>query len=478
MKKETRLVFVIGFSLFAMFFGAGNLIFPTYLGYNSGTYWPIAFTLYMIADGLLAMVSLYCVFCMGGITEFVKPLGKILGTIVLVCIALCIGPLVAIPRTGAITYNLGVSNFGVNNLILTTAVFFVLTYLICIKSEKIVDFIGRYLTPTLLAFLIIMVITGIISPVGEIQAGQNLQGVMYESFINGFQTLDGLGAGLFNAVIVNALIFYKIKKDREKSMILKASIVAFVCLAVVYGGLCYLGASSKLNIADAKNGTVILLNFTNLLFGRSGILMLSVIVMLACLTTSTALAGGVAEYFSELIPSISYKIWLAIICFVSFIFSCLGVDMIIEIAIPLLFTLYPPVIILILTSVLRNRINCNNAIRYSAILSIIIGCMTVLNDKFQIFGFIKLLPLSTLGFGYLIPAIILFVIIALFEKNMGEHIDTPKVLNTRIVLHDEEVKMLYYISEELDEPKSEVIRKSIETLYNKLKENKQPNMKL
>lgn len=470
MKKETRLVFVIGFSLFAMFFGAGNLIFPTYLGYSSGTYWPVAFILYMIADGLLAMISLYCVFCMGGITEFVRPLGKYLGTVILVCISLCIGPLVAIPRTGAITYNLGVANFGFNNLVVTTAIFFILTYLICIKSEKIVDFIGRYLTPTLLAFLIIMVITGIISPVGEIQPGENLQGVMYESFINGFQTLDGLGAGLFNAVIVNALIFYKIKKEREKKMIFKSSIVAFICLSVVYGGLCYLGASSKLNIDGAKNGTVILLNFTNLLFGRSGILMLSVIVILACLTTSTALAGGVAEYFSELIPSISYKIWLAIICFVSFIFSCFGVDTIIEIAIPLLFTLYPPVIILILTSVLRNKINCNNAIRYSAILSIIIGFMTVLSDKFGMFQFVKVLPLSSLGFAYLIPAAILFTIIALFEKNMGSNIDTPKILNTRITLHDEDVKMLYYISEKLDEPKSEAIRKSIKTLYSQLKD--------
>ena len=165
MKKEVRIIFVIGFSLFAMFFGAGNLIFPTFLGYNSGSYWPIAFILYMAADGLLAMISLYCVFSSGSITGLVKPLGKYLRTIILVCIFLCIGPLVAIPRTGAITYNLGVANFGFKNLVVTTAIFFIVTYLICIKSEKIVDFIGRYLTPTLLVFLIIMIITGIISPV-------------------------------------------------------------------------------------------------------------------------------------------------------------------------------------------------------------------------------------------------------------------------------------------------------------------------
>ncbi len=470
MKKELRIIFVIGFSLFAMFFGAGNLIFPTFLGYSSGSYWPIAFILYMAADGLLAMVSLYCVFSCGGITEFVKPLGKYLGTIVLVCISLCIGPLVAIPRTGAITYNLGVANFGFKSLVITTAVFFIATYFICIKSEKIVDFIGRYLTPTLLAFLIIMVITGIISPVGEIQAGQNLQKVMYESFINGFQTLDGLGAGLFNAVIVNALIFYNIKKDREKKVILSSSIIAFICLSIVYCGLCYLGASSRLNVANAENGTDILLSFTGLLFGRSGVLMLSVIVILACLTTSVALTGGVAEYFSELIPKIPYKIWLMIVCFASFIFSCLGVDAIIKLAIPLLFTLYPPIIILILTSVFRNKFPCNNAIKYSAILAIIIGFITVLNDTFGGLGFIKLLPLSSLSFGYLIPSLIVFVVIAFFEKNSGDNIDVPKTLNTRITLHDEDVGMLYYISEKIDEPKSEVIRKAIKNLYDELKD--------
>ncbi|EGV08808.1 branched-chain amino acid transport system II carrier protein [Parvimonas sp. oral taxon 393 str. F0440] len=417
MKKEVNIIFVIGFSLFAMFFGAGNLIFPTYLGYTSGSYWLIAFILYMAADGLLAMISLYCVFSSGGITEFVKPLGKYLGTIVLVCISLCIGPLVAIPRTGAITYNLGVANFGFNSLIITTAVFFTITYFICIKSEKIVDFIGKYLTPALLVFLIIMIITGIIYPVGKIQPGEDLQKVMYESFLNGFQTLDGLGAGLFNAVIVNALVFYKIRKEREKKVILSSSIIAFICLSIVYGGLCFLGASSKLNVEGAKNGTVILLNFTNALFGRIGILMLSVIVILACLTTSVALTGGVSEYFAEIMPKIPYKIWVMIVCFASFIFSCLGVDAIIKLAVPLLFTLYPPIIILILTSILRNKIPCNKAIKYSAILSIIIGFITVLNDSLGIFGFIKLLPLSSLSFGYLIPAIIVFVIVAIFENN-------------------------------------------------------------
>ena len=463
MKKEVRIIFVIGFSLFAMFFGAGNLIFPTFLGYNSGSYWPIAFILYMAADGLLAMISLYCVFSSGGITGFVKPLGKYLGTIILVCISLCIGPLVAIPRTGAITYNLGVANFGFKNLVVTTAIFFIVTYLICIKSEKIVDFIGRYLTPTLLVFLIIMIITGIISPVGEIQAGENLQKVMYDSFINGFQTLDGLGAGLFNAVIVNALIFYKIKKEREKKVILSSSVIAFICLSIVYGGLCFLGASSKLNVEGAKNGTAILLNFTNLLFGRSGVLMLSVIVILACLTTSVALTGGVAEYFSELIPKIPYKIWVMIVCFASF-------DAIIKLAVPLLFTLYPPIIILILTSVFRNRISCNRAIKYSAIVAIIIGFMTVLNDTYGILEFIKLLPLSSLSFGYLIPSAIVFSVVALFEKNSGDHIDIPKVLNARITLHDEDVGMLYYISEKMDEPKSEVIRKAIKNLYDEIKD--------
>ena len=96
--------------------------------------------------------------------------------------------------------------------------------------------------------------------------------------------------------------------------------------------------------------------------------------------------------------------------------------------------------------------------------------MTVLNDSFGIFEFIKLLPLSSLSFGYLIPSIIVFTVIAIFEKNNGEHIDVPKVLNTRITLHDEDVGMLYYISEKMDEPKSEVIRKAIKNLYDEIKD--------
>ena len=416
MKRESSIKFVMGFSLFAMFFGAGNLIFPTFLGYRAGTYWPVAFIIYMIADGLLAMISLYCIFSCGGLTGFVKPLGKRIGYFILICISLCIGPLIAIPRTGIITYELGVTNFGFKNLYVTTAVFFLVSYLIYIKSEKIVDFIGRYLTPILLSFLLVMFITGIVYPIGEIQQGENLREIMYDSFVNGFQTLDVMGGALFNAVIVNALHFYKIRKENEKKVIISSSLVAFISLSVVYGGLCFLGASSKLNISGAENGSEILNNFTNILFGRSGIIMLSVIVILACLTTSVALIGGVSEFFNSVFPKISYRIWVILITISSFMFSCLGIGAIIKLAVPLLFTLYPPIIILMITLPFRKKINCDKAIKYSTILSIIIGFITVLNENFKIFYFIKRLPLSSLGFGYLIPSLLLFVFVLALSK--------------------------------------------------------------
>lgn len=415
MKGNNKVIFLVGFSLFAMFFGAGNLIFPTYLGYKAGSYWLPAFVVYIISDGLLAMVALYSVMKRGGMDNFLKPLGKYLGNGILICICLCIGPIVAIPRTATITHSLGVENFHLpfSNQVLTSAVFFLITYLICIKADKIVDIIGKYLTPSLLTFLVLLILAGALYPVGEIPKGENITSILNNAFVSGFQTLDGLGGALFSVVIVNAFNFYNVPKEKYNRTVVASLGVALGCLTIVYGGLCYLGATSVNNVVDATNGTPILNSFTSLLFGRSGVLVLSMIVILACLTTSVALASSTSEFFAKLLPQIGYGKFLFVVILFSFALSTLGIDSIINIAVPILFVLYPPVIVLIFTSFFANKYNCDRAIKYTSILAFVFGILSVLSGM-NLRGMSVLknvlvkLPLSSFGFEYLIPCAILF----------------------------------------------------------------------
>lgn len=438
MTGNRKVVFLVGFSLFAMFFGAGNLIFPTYLGYTAGSYWLPAFLVYIISDGVLAMVALYSVLHRGGMDNFLKPLGKYFGNAILICICLCIGPIVAIPRTATITHELGVVNFHlpITNQVITSLIFFLITYFICIKADKIVDIIGKYLTPSLLAFLVLLILAGIINPVGDIPKGENFAAIMNISFISGFQTLDGLGGALFSVVIVNALAFYKIPKENHNKTIISSLGVALLCLTIVYGGLCYLGATSFDNVKNVENGTVVLNSFTSILFGRSGVLVLSLIVILACLTTSVALVSSTSEFFAKLLPKVGYHGFVIVVILVSFVLSTLGIDNIIAIAVPILFTLYPPVIVLIFSSFFANKYNCDRAIKAAAVLALCFGLANVLMENAYIVDLIKTainkLPFSDYGFAYLIPCIVVFVLFVLFDnikdKNTKENSNTDEMV--------------------------------------------------
>jgi LIVCS family branched-chain amino acid:cation transporter len=102
-------ILVIGFALFSMFFGAGNVIFPPYLGMEAGSEWFSGFACYFAADIGLALLTIIAMLKNGSDSAgIMRPLGKTASAILLTAVVLCIGPLLAIPRTAASTYEMSV----------------------------------------------------------------------------------------------------------------------------------------------------------------------------------------------------------------------------------------------------------------------------------------------------------------------------------------------------------------------------------
>ena len=170
MKKTNKDVIILGFALFAMFFGAGNLIFPPFLGVVSGSNWLTGFGGFILADvGLALLAIISAAKCNGEVDKVLSRSGKKLGIILGSSIMICLGPLLAIPRTAATTFEMGIEPlFNGFSPVLFSIIFFTITFILTIKPSKVVDIIGQFLTPALLVALGVLIVKGILSPLGEI----------------------------------------------------------------------------------------------------------------------------------------------------------------------------------------------------------------------------------------------------------------------------------------------------------------------
>lgn len=427
--KKTRnigMYLVVGFALFSMLFGAGNLIFPPEIGLSGGTAWWQGYTAYFLADAALGICSVFAMLKVDGdpnrLTGTVGRTGSLI--INLACI-ICIGPLLAIPRNAAVTFEMGAAPLlGIDpgNAIarlIFSVLFFAVVVVLTIRPSKVIDILGKYLTPVLVAAITVLIIVGVINPAAP--AGPQLSETLFRDGIyNGYQTLDVM-AGLFFSILVIDAIRGKQAECAggagaavsEKKAAARAALLAGGLLCFVYGGLTYLGATTGVQWTDAYqageiNQAGLLINIAQALLGKVGVGVLSIIVALACLTTAIGLTSAAAEYFSGLVGGRHYAAMILLVSAVSLALSNFGLSTIIGIAAPVLMLFYPTVMFLTMAALFRGKLRKQNIYRLGAGVSFLISALTVLADTCGISacGFIHQLPLDTYGFNWLIPALI------------------------------------------------------------------------
>ena len=190
-----RDIIVVGFALFAMFFGAGNVIFPPYLGVEAGPEWLGGFSAYFIADIGLAMCAVFALLRVGSSEAVTARLGKVPAAILMSALILCIGPMVAIPRTAATTFEMAiVPNISGVSSVVFSIIFFAIILFLCIRQSAVVDIVGAILTPLLLVGLAVIIIKGVATPLGEISLTPNADNVILGGIKAGYQTMDALAA--------------------------------------------------------------------------------------------------------------------------------------------------------------------------------------------------------------------------------------------------------------------------------------------
>ena len=346
---------VMGLALFAAQFGAGNLIFPPYLGQQTGTHWLTGFIGFFIMDVGLACASIFsCVFnARGDVDGIVGKLGRKPSIAMVTAIILCIGPALVIPRTAATTYEMGIKTLLPNvPFPVFGAIFFAIVLVLAVRPSRVVDIVGNYLTPILLAVMVLLIILGAIHPMSEITDVTDV--VPFKSgILNGYQTMDGLGGILMTMMLFTAASSYGFTKKKDLyEMVGGADLIGGTLLGLIYFGLTYLGATSTgVSEMVGLEQAPLLIAITNKLLGEYGVIALSVIVFFACMTTAICLSNVAGNYFEELSGGRLRYSWIVIaVVVISYIISNAGLSTIINVAAPILSVLYPPMICLVVVS--------------------------------------------------------------------------------------------------------------------------------
>ena len=398
---------VVGFALFSMFFGAGNVIFPPYLGFGAGTQWVNGFLFYFIADIGLALFALFTLLKVGGSENITGRIGSVASNILMSAIILCIGPMVAIPRTAATTFEMSVAPLisGVSPVVFSVA-FFIVVLLLSIRQSAVIDVVGKVLTPALLIGLLVLIIKGIISPLGSIvNPHVDSSFVIVNGIKSGYQTMDVLAALAFGIIILKSAQEKGYSDARESSkMIRAASVIAGVLLLIVYFGLTYLGATSASLFSLGISRAELVIGIVERLLGKTGLVIFAVVVALACMTTAVALVSSAASFFEKLTKGrLSYATLVIIICVFSAVISNLGLDRIVAVASPILDIVYPPTLVLIALSWFGDRLS-RGVYRWAVIGALIASVLSTLSLYGVSVPIVNTLPLAPLGLGWIVPA--------------------------------------------------------------------------
>ncbi|RIN76498.1 branched-chain amino acid transport system II carrier protein [Staphylococcus simulans] len=416
-----KVILISGLMLFSLFFGAGNLIFPPMLGYTAQSNMWTGMTGFAITGILLPYITVIVIAYYDGGVEFIGDrVHPKFGFIFAVCIYLSIGALYGIPRAANVAYEIGAKSIlPIHNtwtLVGFSLVFFIVVGLIALYPTKIVDNLGKILTPALLLIIGALCIAAIINPEGKV--GQPHDKYVDTPFISGilegYYTMDLVAALAFSVVIVQSFKLAGISDSKKivRNVILSGLISALL-LTVIYFSLAYLGITTSKPGFD--NGASILTYNSVRLFGSFGNILFGMIVILACLTTCIGLVNASSAFGLKKFPQISYKTYVISFSVVGFLISILGLNMILQIAVPLLTFIYPISIVLVLISFVAIAIPTKLKIAY-----ILPTISTLIISVLEIFNTFKLikplnavyqyLPLSDLGLAWLLPFIILTVI--------------------------------------------------------------------
>ncbi|WNN45342.1 MULTISPECIES: branched-chain amino acid transporter carrier protein BrnQ [Winslowiella] len=422
-------IIALGFMTFALFVGAGNIIFPPMVGIQSGEHvWMASLGFLITAVGLPVITVIALARVGGGVDALSSPIGKAAGLLLATVCYLAVGPLFATPRTATVSFEVGIAPLtgdGPLPLFIYSVVYFALVMGISLYPGKLLDTVGNILAPLKIIALGVLGVAAMLWPAGDFApATEAYQHAAFSNgFVQGYLTMDTLGAMVFGIVIVNAARSRGVSDARLLTRYtVIAGLIAGVGLTLVYLSLFKLGSHSASIVDQNANGAMILHNYVQHTFGGMGSFFLAALIFVACIVTAVGLTCACAEFFQQYLP-LSYRTLVFILGLFSMLVSNLGLSHLIQVSIPVLTAIYPPCIVLVVLSfTLRWWNNSSRIIAPTMLISLLFGIIdaiktTSFNDVLPAWS--QHLPLADQGLSWLPPSLAILVVVAIIDRVMG-----------------------------------------------------------
>ncbi|TDQ28787.1 branched-chain amino acid transport system II carrier protein [Tenacibaculum caenipelagi] len=418
---KTKEIFINGFALFSMFFGAGNLILPPFLGKGAGSLWLWVTLGFFITAVFIPMLGILAhARLQGTMYDFGKKVSPIFSLIYcFIMYAICIA--LPAPRTASVTHEMAIAPYFNSSSLVTSSIYFGLVFIFTMNRSKVLTLLGKFLTPLIIFILLAIIFIGIFSAPETITSSA-FKTPFVDGLLEGYQTFDAIASIVVGGVLVISMNFNtNTSFEEKKELITKAGFIAGLGLLIIYAGLIYNGVLFSSTFGESATRTEILTSLSNQTLGNIGSVFLSVLVALACFTTAVGIITGTADYFKG-INNNSQKVFTitAIIgCLLGIAVGQFDVKYIINIALPALMFIYPITIILIILNVLPEKYTS------TTVFKIVIGVTFlfsipdflgfVINPEYLL-GLKNSIPFANQNLGWILPTVLSFVIANLIER--------------------------------------------------------------
>nr|WP_204120643.1 branched-chain amino acid transport system II carrier protein [Levilactobacillus sp. 244-2] len=442
-KLNWREMLFIGMMLFGLFFGAGNLIFPVFLGQQAGSHVGAA-----IVGLLLTGIGLPLLGVAGigltrseGVFDLATKVNRPFAYTFTILLYLTVGPFFALPRLATTSFQIGLAPFVHPAqqgwaLAIFSVLFFLVAWVLARNPGKLMVYIGKWLTPTFLVLLGLLMLAAFIKPMGGFHAaarGAYVASPLATGFTEGYNTLDALASLAFGIVVIDSIRQLGVTEPGQIARdVIKAGIICVVLMGIIYSLLALMGTMSLGQFAVAENGGITLAQIADYYFGTFGNLLLALIVIIACLKTAIGLISAFGDTLHGLFPRLSYVSLTIFAAALPCLFANVGLTKLISYSTPVLMFLYPLAIVLIILAVCSPILGTSRWLfglgMLFTLIPAIFSAVAALPAAWQradwaqgILALNNRLPLAAQGFSWAVPALIGCLLGWLMSRLLDRH---------------------------------------------------------
>ena len=423
--NNRKIILIIGFAIFASFFGAGNLILPPQLGFNSGPDWWLVTLGFVTSATIIPLLALFGhAKLQGTMLDFGNKVSPLFSLIYCLCVYI-IAIALPIPRTAAVTHEMSIQPFFNTSSLLTSSIYFGLAFVFIMKRNSILSILGKFLTPLIVLILLAIILIGVFTAPEVMNSSVLESPAIIAGLLEGYQTYDALGGILIGGVVIISLnIEGNSTFEEKKSIIAKSGLVAAIGLFIIYAGMIAIGALHNSEFEASISRPELLTGLSIKTLGNIGNVFLSILISLACFTTAVSVIVGTADFFKGLFKDSQtvYTITAIIACILGVLVGQFDVHYIIIIALPALMFIYPLTITLILLNVIPEKFASKQVFRIVVLVTFIFSIPDFLGfvlPEGSLDTMIRIIPLAKDNLGWVLPALLAFVLVNIFQKKQN-----------------------------------------------------------